>query len=511
MPELYDYQRDGVAFLRACTAAHGAAVLADATGLGKTPQFLSAPPDGAPVIACVPAALKPQTAARIVEWRGRSVRVRIADGIGSVAPPRQGEWLVLNSAILPAAEGEVRSAKRELRRAEREADGVLPLDMGDAAADPEALERRIDELVARGVLAGDLSPGTWLLVDEAHDYSSPARGAKATDRVIRMRALCAGVRRSGGSIVLATATPILNSPTDLSGLLTTAGLHRVAWPKQVERPGKEPRVAFDSLGFVRDWGGTMFPQRTWLGAPRAAVIAERMRRVMLRRLFRDYAPQVPPMLPAEVIDVDLDADTSAMLTAEESRVADLWRATSDELTGAQTLRIDGARVSFEMTARVRAAVSAAKLPAALAWCERMERLGEPHVVVDTNVATVRAIGKLRGTRVITGAESIEHRAETVRLFQRGDLIRVALTAKAGGVGIDLYRARFLAILNREWNPAWNRQSLARVWRIGQTREVQPVLFRGRHPFEDRLDELLAARREYLRALDACAVRPGVAA
>lgn len=484
MPTLFPYQVDGVNFLRACTAAHGAALLADDMGVGKTPQFLSAPMPGSAAIVVVPAALKSQTAERIVQWRGTSTRVAVLDGIGSWRAPGPGEWLVMNPELLPAAPSETKRAEREIAEAADEA--VLDFaksDRGSRAA------KRLDALADRGSIEkGALPHGCWLLVDEAHEFNTAT-----TAQTARLRALVAAVRAAGGFTVAATATPLLNDPSELRGLLATLRLGGVAWPAPKGR-------ALNYWSFLRDWGGSKGRYgEEWGGEPRDERIAAALSRVMLRRMFRDVV-SVPPMLPTTRISVDLDAGLRAM--ADDA----------DEMLRRRSGDLDrGAKLVFETVSKVRAALAVAKLPAAHAWCDAQEKAGEPAVVACVSVDVVRNIAARRGWGRISGAESAEQRSEIVRAFQAGDLRGVALTHAAGGVGIDLFRSARMLMVSREWNPARNRQTLARVLRQGQTRRVGLSLLLGAHAIEDRLDELLAGRKRLMQAIDASAVRPGAAA
>lgn len=481
---LFPYQAEGVEWLRATVTRHGAAILADDMGVGKTPQFLAAPPAGAPVVVVVPASLKAQTAERIVEWRGSSTRVRVADGLGALVPPEPGEWVVLNPDILPATAGEMKVADERLREAIDAAAGQLPLDAG-RPIDVAPAEKRVADLRARGAFQrGSLAKGTWLIVDEAHEFNN-VKSAQTK----RMRALVSLVAASGGGVIAATATPLLNDPADLRSLLATFRLGGAAWPAKKGR-------ALDYWGFLRDWGGAKgrFGEE-WNGEPRQDRIAEALRRVMLRRLFRDVV-DIPPMAPWERIDVDLDATTRELADhADEAirgRVGDLARSE---------------KIVFETCSKVRAALAVAKIPAAHEWCDRMERAGEPAVVACVSKDVVREIGRRPGWAKIDGGESADSRAATVKAFQRGELRGVALTHAAGGVGVDLYRSARMLMVSREWNPAKNRQTLARVVRQGQERPVRLSMLYAAHAIEERLDELLAGRKRLMQAIDAAAWRP----
>ncbi len=46
-----------------------------------------------------------------------------------------------------------------------------------------------------------------------------------------------------------------------------------------------------------------------------------------------------------------------------------------------------------------------------------------------------------------------------------------LSAKAGGVGLNLIGANRLVLLDPDWNPATDAQAMARIWRDGQTKRV----------------------------------------
>ena len=47
-----------------------------------------------------------------------------------------------------------------------------------------------------------------------------------------------------------------------------------------------------------------------------------------------------------------------------------------------------------------------------------------------------------------------------------------LSAKSGGVGINLIGASRLVLFDLDWNPATDHQAMARIHRDGQRREVK---------------------------------------
>ena len=83
-----------------------------------------------------------------------------------------------------------------------------------------------------------------------------------------------------------------------------------------------------------------------------------------------------------------------------------------------------------------------------------------------------------------------------------------LSPKAGGVGLTLTAANHVVHLSRWWNPAVEDQATDRVYRIGQTRDVQVYLPQSVHPdaalretsFDLKLDALMRRKRELSRGL-----------
>lgn len=80
-------------------------------------------------------------------------------------------------------------------------------------------------------------------------------------------------------------------------------------------------------------------------------------------------------------------------------------------------------------------------------------------------------------------------------FQRGGGPSVfILSLKAGGVGLTLTRASHVIHFDRWWNPAVENQATDRAHRIGQTRNVQVHTFICTGTLEERIDEMIEAKR-----------------
>lgn len=95
-----------------------------------------------------------------------------------------------------------------------------------------------------------------------------------------------------------------------------------------------------------------------------------------------------------------------------------------------------------------------------------------------------------------GGVTAAGRAEMVREFQSpaGPSVMLA-SLRAGGTGLTLTEANHVVHLDRWWNPAVENQATDRVHRIGQTRVVQVRTLVAPGTVEDRIDELLEAKRD----------------
>ncbi len=110
--------------------------------------------------------------------------------------------------------------------------------------------------------------------------------------------------------------------------------------------------------------------------------------------------------------------------------------------------------------------------------------------------------------IISGEIAGAERQKRVNRFQQDANIFdvMILSPKAGGVGITLTAANHVIHLSRWWNPAVEDQCSDRVYRIGQTRDVQVHCPLAIHPrldngsFDIKLDELLERKRQLSREL-----------
>ncbi|GAB20837.1 putative helicase [Gordonia effusa NBRC 100432] len=98
--------------------------------------------------------------------------------------------------------------------------------------------------------------------------------------------------------------------------------------------------------------------------------------------------------------------------------------------------------------------------------------------------------------VLHGGMPRPARDQLVADFQSGDGPPALLaTLKAGGTGLNLTAANQVVHVDRWWNPAVEQQATDRAYRIGQQRAVQVRKFVCVGTLEERIDEMITAKKE----------------
>lgn len=95
-----------------------------------------------------------------------------------------------------------------------------------------------------------------------------------------------------------------------------------------------------------------------------------------------------------------------------------------------------------------------------------------------------------------GGTSKKERDRMVTEFADQDTAPVFLISiKAGGTALNLPAANHVFHFDRWWNPAVENQATDRAWRNGQTKEVQVRRMISMGTIEERIDDLIEAKRE----------------
>lgn len=449
--ELFPFQRTGIEWL----ASRSGALLADSCGLGKSLEALLAIPYPAPVLIICPSVAKRVWEREIEKWRPE-IRPRLLFGRESFEWPKSGEAVIANYDILP---------------------DLIEDDVGDDVGNDDgellpALPGWIESTVPRG---------TVLIADEAHclkEYQS--------QRSQRFSALSAIVRRAMGRVWLLTATPLLNYPPELWTVLSMAGIASEAFGSY-----KKFTSLFGGRKTNRETaGGDRYSVSTWSN-PQPEV-ADRIRRVCLRRVRQDVLPELPEKMWRE-IQVDVDAVTKGLC---DGAVASLLDQGIDIERADSIVRLTKLEVpEIGAISRARSALATVKIPTLLALLADYEAQSEPVVVFSAHRAPIDLLGERSGWKAITGDIKDDERSNIEEMFQEGRLLGLAATIQAGGVSITLTRACNVIFVDRLFTPLLNEQAEDRIARIGQKRGCLITSLVANHSLDKRLYEVLVRKQE----------------
>lgn len=315
-----------------------------------------------------------------------------------------------------------------------------------------------------------------VIADEGHYVKS-----FQAKRTKRWRALANRVRARGGYAWTLTGTPLLNKPGELWTILENIGAADEAFGSYKNflelHDGREQ-------GANAAWG---------LAQPE---VADRLRRVMLRRKKSDVLTDLPDKIYTDkYVDVDIEA-----LNALDEVVAVLQER------GIDLESFDGIMPDFHDMSRVRAQVAASKISALLTIVEEAEEEEEPLVVFSAHRAPVEVLKKRPGWGIVLGGgdyfvagKRVKEAQAVAEAFQEGRLWGVALSIGAGSTGLTLTRSNQLVFVDQAWTPGENDQASDRVHRIGQTRACQITTLVADHPLERRIAEVLAQKRRHIEA------------
>ena len=319
--------------------------------------------------------------------------------------------------------------------------------------------------------------GLVLIADEAHAVKS-----NKTKRHKSVKQIAKAAIFGKGHAWGLTGTPIANDPYELWNLLGAFSLEN---------------AAFGGFGrFMWLFNARQGQFGIAYGQPRIEV-RDCLKKVMLRRTKAEVLPELPELTIRDVaveIPENVKKVCDKAMECLKSHGIDLYNA----LDRVEATQLSGAE--FEEVSRARKALAVAKIPALLEFIEEFEAADEPVVVFSAHRAPIDVLGSRKGWGRISGSDSAEARAETVRLFQAGLLKGVACTIQAGGTGLTLTRASNSIFVDQAWTPAINLQARDRIHRIGQTRGVVVTRLIAAHAIDERVTAVLDRKIELVESV-----------
>jgi len=317
-----------------------------------------------------------------------------------------------------------------------------------------------------------------IILDEAQNIKNPdaavARAARALNADYRLAL---------------TGTPLENRPLDLWSLV------------EFVNPG--------CLGRRSDFTARF--DRADLPAHQRQVLAAKLRPILLRRLKRDVAAELPERIE-ERLDCELTPGQRKFYLAELRRS----RTLVDRVAGdADGLRRNKIEVLAALT-RLRqvcchpalvggeVGLGSGKFEALFELLETL--LGEGHkVLVFSQFVRCLDLIALELQRrnmpqhLLTGQST--NREKIVRDFQEDEAASVFLISlRAGGTGLNLTAASYVVLFDPWWNPAVEAQAIDRTHRIGQDKTVIAYRLVASGTVEEKIFELQQRKAALARDL-----------
>ncbi len=370
------------------------------------------------------------------------------------------------------------------REAERFTPGlrVLVLERGAARHTGREDAAQYDVLVTnyallrQDVAAWKALPLRALVLDEAQNVKNP-------DAAVTRAAQALTARHR----VALTGTPLENRALDLWSIMSVVNPGYLG--SRTEFVGRYDRG--DAPAHVR------------------TLLAARLRPVLLRRLKREVARDLPDRIE-ERRDCELTAGQRKLYLAELSKSRRLVQSLAADDGGLRKHRID---ILAALT-RLRqvcchpalvggaTSVGSGKFDALLEVLEPLLAEGHKVLVFSQFVECLKLIAETLHFRdiphhMLTG--STVKRDAVVSAFTHDERASVFLVSlRAGGTGLNLTAASYVVLFDPWWNPAVEAQAIDRTHRIGQDRTVIAFRLIARGTIEEKIFELQQRKAALVR-------------
>ena len=424
--KLLKFQRKGLDFL---IKSNGNALLADEMGLGKTVQslaYVATEKRAFPVLVVAPLVTLNNWQREIAKFLKKKSR---------------------NGRLL-ADESPTSTIIRTGRRA-----GLGKYDF--YIVNYELLYKRQDDIADANIKT--------IICDEVHNLRSIRTKKYAALR--RLAALPSVTRRLGLS-----GTPIYNRGSEI-------------WPiTDILKPGM--LGSYDEFCeyfcYVNDKGKAIV-----LENKRQSLRRQLQDHVMLRRKKSDVLTELAEKVRYKEL---IDANTSYY----QKELDRIWKKMENEQRLAKTEFVRSASYRRAIQGE-RVAAGMAKVPHVTNFVRNIMEMEESVVVFCHHKAIHRILHEnLREFEptAIIGGQTDRARQDGIDRFQRGESKMMIAGLRAGNVGIDLSRAKYVVFAELDWSPAIHRQAEDRLHRIGQKETVFAYYLVGNGTLDDHVANVL---------------------
>ena len=424
--KLLNFQKEGLDFL---LKSSGNALLADEMGLGKTVETLA-------YLATEKHALPALVIAPLVTLRNWQREV--------------GKFMKKKSRNGRLIENEVPSSI-VIRTGKSQEIGKFDFYI----INYELLEKRLPDLSQLDLRA--------VICDEVQNLRS--KTTKKYAAVKKLAALQSVKYRIGLS-----GTPIYNRGSEI-------------WPiVDILRPGMlgSFKEFCEYFCYVNDKGKAIV-----LENKRESLREELCKHVMLRRKKSDVLKELKDKVRyKEVIDSDS--------TYYNKELEKIWAKLKEEQKEAET-EFDKSASFHRAIQSERQAAGVAKLPHVINFVKNIMEIDESVVVFCHHRAIHDLLHKSLSEynpASIIGGQSDNERQLQIDMFQEGKTKLMIAGLRAGNLGINLTRAKYVIFAELDWSPAIHRQAEDRLHRIGQKNTVFAYYLIGNDTLDDHVAKIL---------------------
>lgn len=228
---------------------------------------------------------------------------------------------------------------------------------------------------------------------------------------------------------------------------------------------------------------------------RASLGEELRKHVMLRRKKSDVLKELKDKVRyKELIDSDINY--------YQTELGKIWERLEEEQKSA-TSAFDKFSSYKRAIQSERQAAGVAKVPHVIEFVKNIMEIEESVVVFCHHKAIHellhRSLAEYSPASII-GGQSDKERQEGIDRFQNGETKLIIAGLRAGNVGINLSRARYVIFAELDWSPAIHRQAEDRLHRIGQKNTVFAYYLMGNGTLDDHVANVLVDKSYEIDAI-----------
>ena len=329
----------------------------------------------------------------------------------------------------------------------------------------ELLFKRNDDLSKVGIKT--------LVCDEVHNLrSKTTQKYKSIKKLAALPSVCYRIGLSG--------TPIYNRGSEI-------------WPIiDILKPGLlgSFKEFCEYFCYVNDKGKAIVLENR-----RASLRNELQKHVMLRRKKSDVLKELKDKVRYKEV---ISADTDFYLEELDK----IWKKLEQEQKDAET--------AFSKAASYHRAIQSERQIAGLAKLSHVINFVKNIMEIEESVVVFchhKVIHKLLNENLqefspvsIIGGQSDNLRQDQIDKFQKGESKLMIAGIRAGNVGINLTRAKYVIFAELDWSPAIHRQAEDRLHRIGQKNTVFAYYLIGNGTLDDHVANILVDKSYEIDAI-----------